>query len=156
MDTGQKSKIQWDIETSYQQTSHGWLPLRWKLQSFGGRTGLDGVFRRNVDAIVVDAALDDSMFELQPEPGMIVAEYDMGTDEHGKTTHANEKRFRVAEDGRLIPLGTRMGPPANEWSFAWYGLAAVAILALCFITWFLYRRRRGNAHAGASAGTEKG
>jgi hypothetical protein len=156
MDTGQKPKIQWDIDISYQQTAHGWLPLRWKLQSFGGRTGLDGVFRRNVDTIVVDPPLDDSTFQLQPEPGMIVAEYNMDTDQNGNTSHSNEKRSRVAEDGRLTPLGTRMGPAASEWSIAWYGFIVAPILALSLIAWFLYRRRRGNAQAGVCDGTEKG
>src|SRR5262249_17123683 len=124
MDTGQKPKTQSDIEISYQQTAHGWLPLRWKLQAFGGPTGLDVVFRRNLDTSTVDPPVDDSMFKLQPEPGMIVAEYNMDTAQNGSTSHSGEKRFRVAEDGRLTPLGTRMGPPASEWSMAWYGLGA--------------------------------
>jgi hypothetical protein len=135
-----------DSETNitYQQTAHGWLPLRWK-DVFYGLNGPGPINRRQVDEVIVDPPLSDADFQLQPQPGMIVSEFEMGTAENGRSTRANEKHFRVSEEGRLIAIVNGRELPNQRWTMLWLSAflaAGVLIVLLVWLAWKKWSQRR--------------
>ncbi len=67
-------KLRTDVDITYQQTSHGWLPLRWvgTVRDHHGRQ-LINVTRLRVEEFSINPAVTDADFQVEIKPGMILS-----------------------------------------------------------------------------------
>jgi hypothetical protein len=122
----------------YQETAHGWMPLRWTLTQrlFGRVIYLE---RCRVAELLLDQPLGDADFEIQTRPGMLVDEFVVQKPKTGTipVESPERKHFRVREDGTLQALDPP--PPLASGSLLWWLLLAIPV---CGAGWWLIRWRR--------------
>jgi hypothetical protein len=129
---------QYEALIDYQETTHGWMPLRWTLteRDFRGRTKYLQRFR--VEGLVLDQALGDADFEIDVRPGMLVDEFSVQKPKTGTIPldSPERKHFRMREDGSLQALDPPV--PSAAGSRLWWLLLAIPAAGA---GWWTVRRR---------------
>jgi hypothetical protein len=131
-----------DVDIAYQQTPHGWLPLRWEGTVREQGRQLINVTRLRVAEFTVEPTVTDADFRVEAKPGMIILEdtYDL-PEMQRNSPGVQRKNYRVGADGSWEEIGAKGEPlpPRRQW--AWFALLAVpATIALAYV----WRRRRSS------------
>lgn len=131
-----------DVDITYQQTSHGWLPLRWVGTVYAHGRQLINVTRLRVDEFTIEPTVTDADFHVEAKPGMVILEdtFDLPGAERNSQGF-QRKNYRVAADGSWEEIGSKGEPlpPRHRWG--WLALLAVpAAIALAYV----WRRRRSS------------
>jgi hypothetical protein len=138
-----------DIEIVSQQTSHGWLPLRW-TGTTRRRDQPINVTRLRVEQFAADPPVDDTAFKPNVKPGMNIVEmtYEdpekLGNQPPG--FRFPSKTFHVAPDGDWNEVVNGVEQQNHPW--LWYALVGLlALLAAAVGVWYVRHRRpqRGGA-----------
>jgi len=142
------SKPSRDFTIHYRKSSGGWLPDRWRYQLY---TGGSLLFTDNmrVEKNDLDPAIQDSDYQMEIKPGMIVEERTNLPTKHPLVTPASKVSvYRVKERGKREELPDpyrRKGDQYQEhlqrkslWIWTWSALPVLAISG----SYFWARRRR--------------
>jgi hypothetical protein len=134
-----------DTDVTYQQTPHGWLPLRWT----GTIRRADGqsiaVTRLRVQQLEVDSPVSDADFQVDIRPGMRIIEetYNDPDTAQGKD-EVRRVSYYVDSDGRWVPIGDNSGQ-GNEAGRRYWPYIAGAGVVLLAAAWVVLRWRRKRA-----------
>jgi hypothetical protein len=132
-------KAFWDRQVTWQQTPHGWVPLRWTCTAWNPGGRILNVSRMEVVDFEADPAVTGDDFRVAIEPGMRVKETAIG--KTGKLTDDVVKEFRVRADGGWNEIVNGVERPVRSWALYWWG-GALAVLAGILALWHLRRRAR--------------
>ncbi len=141
-----KDVPEYETQIDYQDTTHGWMPLRWTLtQRLSGRTTY--VERCRVEDLVLDQSLGEADFQIDVRPGMLVDEFTVQKPKTGTIPvgPAERKRFRVGDDGSLQAMDEPI--PLAPASRLWWLLLAIPAAG---VGGWLVRYRRRSLHREAS------
>jgi hypothetical protein len=140
-----------DIDISYQQGPHGWLPHHWTMVRRDKTGQTMRVERLRVEEVIPDVPVQDADFQVEIKPGMLVRRIDYGGS--GPALKMQIKMFRVDEDGSWIEIGKSPEQRRRWLAFVWWGagLGGLALLA-----WLALRRRRRQRGAQAPPAAASG
>lgn len=140
-----------DITIHYGKLSPGWLPERWRYQVFGG----GGVFysdNLHVERVDLAPAINESDFEMEINPGMIVEERtDLPTKHPLATPESEILRYRFKEGGGREELPVppyRKGKQYQEllqFKGPWFW-PSMALPVLAIVVFLVWKRRRVRMH----------
>jgi hypothetical protein len=121
-----------EADIDYQKTPHGWYAGGWKTARYGSKGELLQANSVTVSEFEMNEPLDESVFKLEPRPGMYVND-----------AFAAKLR-RVADDGNIVDFPPRrakqeVGTVRRE--FILWGLAVFAVVAFAVA----YKKRRASA-----------
>lgn len=131
-----------DIEVTYQQTPHGWLPLRWTGTTRERGKRIINVTRLRVQEFIVDPPVADADFQPVVKPGMNILEdtYEDPEKVEGQPGPGyTRKIYHVGPDGRWNEVVNGAEQKSKRWLWYGVGIPLAAVSALLF--W--YARRRG-------------
>jgi hypothetical protein len=139
-------KVRVSIEITYQQTSHGWLPLKWTgtTRDSRGQQPIN-VTRLTVQAINVEPVVTDKDFQPDVKPGMYVSETiheDLDAFGSSPLSLKKTKLYHVAADGSWNQVLDGVENKSGSWY--WYGAGGVIVAVAMAAIVFRYLRRRGN------------
>lgn len=138
-------KLRTNKDVTYQQTSHGWLPLSWvgTTRDLNGRR-LINVARLRVEEFTIEPAVTDTNFQVEIKPGMIINEDDYAASASEKNRLGYQRKlYRVSAGGSWEEIGSRGEPLPNRARWGWLGLLAVPVVAALAYLWWRRRNRRG-------------
>jgi hypothetical protein len=129
-----------DIDIAYQETGHGWMPMKWTwvYRDFGGKTRF--IERMRVDEVAADVPCADDDFQVVLKPGMLVTRTEVtdAPDPLRGNEGITEKTFRVNDNGQLVEIVN--GVEVKGWSsYAWLVVPPVFLIAM--VIWVMFRRK---------------
>jgi hypothetical protein len=133
-------KLLTDLEVTYQQTSHGWLPQRWVGTTRNYTNGqLINVTRLRVQEFAIEPEVTDTDFRIEIKPGMVILEDDFAAPKAEQDTLGKKRKFyRVAPDGKWLEIGQSSGSPSVSLWRRW--LIPAGIVAVLVLGFLLVRR----------------
>ncbi len=138
------------VDIDHQQTSHGWLPLKWVItNTISGE--VQNIKRLNVEAIEANPSLVEEDFTLPIKPGMKVrinefpgrgkgldpqkpARTELAVGPDGSNDVISREGFRTSEGVEL--------PPASTSKWWWISGVSLAVVIVVFLVLTWSRRRR--------------
>lgn len=123
-------KLLTDLDVSYQQTTHGWIPLSWVgITRDYTKGNLINVTRLRAQEFSFEPLVAESDFRVDVKPGMVILEDDFGSPkvEQG-SLRPQRKSYQVATDGHWQEIGMQSGlPVASTWR-RWLSLAEIVVV----------------------------
>lgn len=130
----------------YQETTRGWMPLRWTFTQRGRSGQTTFLERLHAEELLLDQPLAEADFEIEIRPGMLVDEYIVEKPKTGTIPAGPpaRKRFRAGEDGSLQAVSAdqavdQPAPPAPA-SRLWWLLLAIPVAGVG--GWLVHCRRQ--------------
>jgi hypothetical protein len=147
-------KLFTDVGITYQQTPHGWIPLRWVGST---RDYIDGhlinVTRLRIEEFTIEPEVMDADFRVEVKPGMVILEDDFEAPKAEQGPLGFQRKwYRVAPDGQWQEIDQQSGAalPQTHW-LRWLALAGIAAaIALGYLLWRRLRAGPGRHNTAAT------